>query len=121
MAALLTLLGQREGEADAEGEGEGEAKQTAMASFSCAGFQAAAVTAFASPSGMTPQMRGVERVAELRFDHSYAAIAVAGSVAAFRGDAGPSAWFGLPLFTVWVDRPAESEPNTSTYSKAEQK
>lgn len=115
LTALLTLLGQREGDADAE------AKQTAMASFSCTGFQAAAITAFASPSGRAPQMHGVERVAELRFDHPYAAIAVAGSVAAFLGDAGPSAWFGLPLFTVWVDRPAESEPDTSTCSTGEQK
>lgn len=107
-AALSALCGLLDPKAAAAGA---EAAQTAVASYTRSGFRAAAITAFAAPSGTSrpPREHGVERVADLRFDHPHAAIALAGRAASFLGDATQSPWFGLPLFTVWVDRPAEAE------------
>ncbi len=88
-----------------------EAVQTAVASFTRYGFEAAAITAFAVPASLRrpPAKRGVERTATLRFDHPYAAIAVAGRPPfAEQAPADPS-FTGLPLFSAWVNDPEEAE------------
>lgn len=97
------------------------ATQTAVASYTRSGFQAAAITAFVAFSGISrpAQRRGVERVADLRFDHPHSAIALAGSADSFLGHAAPSPWFGLPLFTAWIDQAAEvNDPAATSERKA---
>ena len=92
------------------------AMQTAVASFTRYGFEAAAITAFAVRTSAirAPRETGIERTATLRFDHPYAAIAIAGSptvptsAGAVRHDRS-SAFAGLPLFSVWVQEPQEAE------------
>jgi hypothetical protein len=93
-----------------------EAVQTATASFTRYGFEAAAVTAFAvsAAAARPPMARVPERTAILRFDHPYAAVAVAGTLSAEQaaGEGGPAAgasFTGLPVFTAWVDEPEEPE------------
>jgi hypothetical protein len=90
------------------------ARQTATASFTRYGFKAAAVTAFgiAQSSRRDPDQAGVERTAVLRFDHPYAAVAIAGPpmrrpspVEIRRAHLGFS---GLPLFSAWVYDPTEA-------------
>ena len=92
------------------------AKQTALASFTRHGFEAAAVTAFGvrTSAALRIERRVVERRAVLRFDHPYAAVAIAGRPAVPRGprDAPglPGAPLsGLPLFSAWVHEPIEPE------------
>jgi hypothetical protein len=85
-------------------EDETEAAQTALASFSRYGFEAAAVTSFMlrTSARRAPQETGIERTAILRFDHPYAAIAVAqGSFA------------GLPLFSAWIQEPEEAQDGSA--------
>ena len=81
------------------------AKQAAVAAFSRFGFEAAAVTAFARATSRysPPVHTGRMRTATLRFDHPYAAVAIAGDPQR------ASAWLGLPLFTAWVSEPEEPE------------
>jgi hypothetical protein len=78
-----------------------EAAQAAMARYSRTGFEAAAVTALAAVSAHWH--RGAGRIAELRFGHPYAVVAVA-------VDRQASAWRGLPVFSAWVTEPADAEP-----------
>ncbi|GAA4736097.1 hypothetical protein [Phytohabitans rumicis] len=73
-----------------------EARQAAVAAYSRYGFEAAAVTGFASVTS-APSLRAV-RVAELRFGHPYAVVAVA-----TQRDDGP--WGGVPVFSAWVSEP----------------
>jgi hypothetical protein len=87
------------------------ATQAAVASFSRYGFEAAAVTALGIRRAAlrAPGQRSVERSAVLRFDHPFAAVAVAG-----RGGGGAppgerTAFAGLPLFSAWVTDPIEPE------------
>lgn len=103
-AALLVMQSQL-GEWDPTGPTE--AKQTAVASFTRFGFEAAAITYMAMRASMQrpPPHRGLLRTATLRFDHPYAAVAIAGDPQRI------STWRGLPLFTAWVDSPAEPEDN----------
>jgi hypothetical protein len=108
--ALATM-----GELISDPAGGTEATQAALASFTRYGFEAAAVTVFARTSAAVrvPDQRGTERTAILRFDHPYAALAIAGGPA----PSGPtcrraktcSSFTGLPLFTVWVAVPEEVE------------
>ncbi|MEU4425842.1 hypothetical protein AB0F81_34920 [Actinoplanes sp. NPDC024001] len=77
---------------------EFEAKQAAMARFGRYGFEAAAVTGFATLTSM-PAERAV-RFAELRFAHPYAVVAVTDQ---------PGPWQGVPVFSAWVAEP-EDEP-----------
>ncbi len=78
-----------------------QARQAVMANYSRTGFEAAAVTALALEHGRSghPDSR---RVAELRFGHPYAAIAVAAD-----GDGTP--WRGVPVFSAWVAEPADAK------------
>lgn len=87
-----------------------EAIQAAVASFTRYGFEAAAVTAFAidSSARRAPAQRRVERTAVLRFDHPYAALAIAGrAVQQPQGTASnhQGLWHGLPLFSAWIHEP----------------
>ena len=91
-----------------------EAVQAAVAAFTRYGFEAAAITAFgvrASSRGV-PRETVIERTAVLRFDHPYAAIAIAGWPTSPQ-PAGPtrlsSAFAGLPLFSAWVQQPQEPQ------------
>jgi hypothetical protein len=92
------------------------ARQAAVASFTRYGFEAAAVTAFGFRASSAPRSHGrtIERSAVLRFDHPYAAVAVAGRPAAPRGpkDApgvAATRFPGLSLFSAWVHEPIEPE------------
>ncbi|RLK25029.1 hypothetical protein DER29_3014 [Micromonospora sp. M71_S20] len=82
---------------------EFEAAQAAMARYGRYGFEAAAVTAFGATLSLPPE--GVARVAELRFGHPYAVVAVATDERAGDGAAGP--WHGVPVFSAWVADPEE--------------
>lgn len=75
-----------------------EVAQAAVARFGRFGFEAAAVTAFGVAAGLPPE--GIARVAELRFGHPYAVVAVATD-----GAGGP--WHGVPVYSAWVAEPAE--------------
>jgi hypothetical protein len=104
----------------ARADDECDAAQTAIASYTRYGFEAAAVTAMAirTAAVRVPSQRTVQRSAVLRFDHPYAAVAIAGRPAASGGAArssgagspGQASGFaGLPLFSVWVAEPTEPE------------
>ncbi|MEV0002870.1 hypothetical protein AB0H28_11350 [Micromonospora sp. NPDC050980] len=74
------------------------AAQSAVARFGRYGFEAAAVTAFGMVAGLPPE--GVARVADLRFAHPYAVVAVATDPAG-----GP--WHALPVYSAWVRDPED--------------
>ncbi|MEU1761932.1 hypothetical protein ACFYPF_23110 [Micromonospora sp. NPDC005223] len=75
-----------------------DAAQSAVARFGRYGFEAAAVTAFGMVAGLPPE--GIARVAELRFGHPYAVVAVTTDPAG-----GP--WHALPVYSAWVADPEE--------------
>lgn len=75
-----------------------EVRQTAVARFGRFGFEAAALTGMAMAVALPPE--GVARIAELRFGHPYAVVAVA------TDDAG-GPWHGVPVYSAWVAEPAE--------------
>lgn len=113
LEALLALVGPRRTDLTT-------AVQTAAASFTRYGFEAAAATTFAASASAArlPTQRATERSAVLRFDHPHAVVAVAGRLSVAGGAAGGaaeaasppgSAWAGLPVFTAWVDEPDEPE------------
>ena len=108
LEALRQSIGPRPGDRT-------EAAQTTVASFTCHGFEAAAITAFAVLASLArpPGERGVERAATLRFDHPYAAIAVAGRAPFPEHAPGPS-FTGLPLFSAWVNDPEEADGDPKT-------
>jgi hypothetical protein len=105
--ALLALIG------PSPAGDQCDAVQSAIASYTQTGFEAAAISSVAiTAAGMlrTPREKGLHRTARLLFDHPYAAIALAGSQSDFtRARAGHTEMFGLPLFTAWVAQPAETE------------
>jgi len=87
---------------------ESDAVQSAIASYTPTGFEAAAIAAFARAAGAPPTEWGLQRRARLIFDHPYAAIALAGTTSDFtRARAGHTEMFCLPLFSVWVAEPGE--------------
>jgi Serpin (serine protease inhibitor) len=92
-----------------------EAKQRAVASYTRYGFEAAAVSVFAialgGPATSPGQRRenGILRTARLLFDHPHAAIALAGNGSLTGIPGSRREWFGLPLFTAWVESPQEVE------------
>jgi len=75
-----------------------KAVQSAVARYGRYGFEAAAVTALAVAMGLPP--RRTVRVAELRFGHPYAVVAVA-------TDSAGGPWHGLPVYSAWVAQPQE--------------
>ena len=86
------------------------AGQSAVATYSRIGFEAAAVTSFAVATSAPRMVQGLRRTAELRFGHPFAVVAVAvdddplGFVR--KADYGP--WHGMPVFSAWVAEPAEA-------------
>jgi hypothetical protein len=86
-----------------------DARQAAMARYSRTGFEAAATTAMAAR--VAARIPARHRVAELRFAHPYAVVAVATDAAADRGQppraVGP--WHGLPVFSAWVSEPDDAD------------
>jgi hypothetical protein len=100
-AALADLLGLR--------DYWYEAKQSAVARYSRIGFEAAAATAFAV--GESLQLHhGVQRVAELRFGHPFAVVAVTrrGHLDREAAAAPPAPWHGLPVFSAWITTPDDT-------------
>ncbi|MFC0506975.1 hypothetical protein [Micromonospora costi] len=79
-----------------------EAAQAATARYGRYGFEAAAVTAFAAATGLPPE--GVARIAELRFGHPYAVVAVTTDT---RDGLPAGPWHGLPVYSAWVAEPSE--------------
>jgi hypothetical protein len=101
LAVLRRLIGPRPDDDTA-------AVQTAVASFTRYGFAAAAITTLswgAVAGRVPPSELGVERSATLRFDHPYAAIAMAGRAPTTEPD--KSAFTGLPLFSAWINNPTD--------------
>jgi Serpin (serine protease inhibitor) len=99
------------------GEDPWKAAQAAMARYSRTGFEAAAVTAVAAMMAAFLPRPGVHRVAELRFAHPYAVVAVArqpgtragpGSGAESGPGSGPGPWHGVPVFSAWVADPSDA-------------
>ena len=107
LGALLKLIGPNQ-----TGD-EYRAVQSAIASYTSKGFEAAAITALgvrAAAAFRRAEEKGLRRTARLFFDHPYAAIALAGRTSDFtRHRAGHTELFGLPLFSVWVNEPREPE------------
>lgn len=93
------------------GEYRYRAQQTAMARYTRLGFEAAAVTAHAMASSMPRRRIGTRRIAELRFAHPFAVVAVTigDQHARAREHAKGRAWHGLPVFSAWVMEPDEAE------------
>ncbi|WP_431975763.1 hypothetical protein [Micromonospora haikouensis] len=84
------------------GAGDVRARQAVAARYDRYGFAAAAVTGMFARVSLPPL--GVARVAELRFGHPYAVVAVATDR---RGDVvGP--WHGVPVFSGWVAEPDDA-------------
>ena len=85
-----------------------EAKQAVQATYSRTGFEAAAVTAVGVSLSAMPLLRP-HRVAELRFGHPYAVVALTTDAGdSTQSAAQPSPWHGLPVFSAWVAQPAEA-------------
>jgi len=81
-----------------------KAKQSAVARYSRIGFEAAAVTGFFET---TSAPSGVQRVAELRFGHPFAVVAVTRSEHLDK-EAGAAPWHGLPVFSAWITDPDDT-------------
>jgi hypothetical protein len=85
-----------------------DAKQAATARYTRIGFEAAAVTSVAIRSAARIPSR--HRVAELRFGHPYAVVAVATDPAAReRARSAVSPWHGVPVFSAWVSEPDDAD------------
>ena len=87
--------------------------QSVLATYSHIGFEAAAITKLVMTLGGPARKRaGVLRVADLRFGHPYAVVAVAtddhgrASIGALQTN-GP--WHGVPVLSAWVATP--TDPN----------
>jgi len=81
------------------------AVQTAAASYTKHGFEAAALTALSAPTSALHPPMTVRRTAQLRFNRPYAVVAIAQDPA--RQAPGP--WHGLPVFSAWVAEPSDAE------------
>lgn len=76
-----------------------QAAQTVVAHYTRLGFDAAAVSYFATLESSMAVLPGPRRDALLRFDHPYAVVATTG---------GPPPWSGLPVFSAWVAQPEDA-------------
>jgi len=115
LAALLNLIG-----TDPRGDTL-RAVQSARASYSTVGFEAAAADVFfleaRGISRRRPDQSVIERRVKLLFDHPYAALALAGGSNDFRrARAGHSENFCLPLFAAWVAEPSEAQGEISPWA-----
>ena len=106
LSALLTLVGPHP-----LGD-EVNAVQSAIASYTPTGFEAAAVSVddIVAMGIDRREETGVRRKAHLYFDHPYAAVALAGRTSDFtRARAGHTELFCLPLFSAWVSTPQDPD------------
>lgn len=87
---------------------EFEARQSTVARYGRYGFEAAAVTGFATVTSVPPP--GVVRIAELRFGRPYAVLAVAIDRRWEDGETIRGAWDGVPVFSGWVSEPSDVPP-----------
>jgi hypothetical protein len=85
------------------------AKQACVARYSRTGFEAAAVTALAIAMSAQIRPMGVLRIAQLRFGHPFAVVAVAADDQAVQAkNRRPGPWHGMPVFSAWVTEPQEA-------------
>ena len=94
-----------------------EARQAAMARYTQVGFEAGAVTALAIALSAVVGRPGVRRIAELRFGHPFAVVAVGD--AEHRNSHRPvprNPWHGLAVFSAWIADPEEAtaEPDSAS-------
>jgi hypothetical protein len=83
--------------------GPAKAAQSAAATYSRTGFEAAAVTALMTRASRRPTPSpGPHRTATLHFGHPYAVVATTHA----RGD---NPWHGLPVFAAWITQPDETD------------
>jgi len=87
------------------------ASQSVLAKYSRIGFEAAAITGVRMLGAPPRKRAGVCRVAELRFGHPYAVVAVAtddrnGALISSLQTNGP--WHGVPVFSAWVATPTDA-------------
>lgn len=92
-----------------------DARQAAMARYTRTGFEAAAVTMVAGFLALRPA-NARRRVAELRFGHPYAVVAVTIDEAGAAG--GSPAWHGVPVFSAWVARPDDAADDSTAAGPA---
>jgi hypothetical protein len=92
------------------------ARQAAMARYTRTGFEAAAVTMAAGFLALRPAT-STRRVAELRFGHPYAVVAVTTDGTAASG--GSPAWHGVPVFSAWVAEPEDAADGSAGGSGAD--
>jgi hypothetical protein len=92
-----------------------DARQAAMARYTRTGFEAAAVTMAAGFLALRPA-NARRRVADLRFGHPYAVVAVTTDEAGAAG--GSPAWHGLPVFSAWVARPEDAADDSAAAGPA---
>ncbi len=87
--------------------GPWQARQSALARYTRTGFEAAAVTAAAVT--LSARLPVTRQVAELRFGHPYAVVAVATGPAPADSDRPQrDPWHGVPVFSAWVSEPADT-------------
>jgi hypothetical protein len=93
-----------------------EAGQAAMARYTRIGFEAAAVTSLYTARSALIRRPGVRRIAELRFGHPFAVVAVgAAEPQTSRRPLPRSPWDGLVVFSAWVTHPEDAaEPGSVT-------
>jgi hypothetical protein len=106
--ALLDLIGR------SPGGDLTQAVQSAVASYTPVGFDAAAISTFWLAAGR-PSQRALRRSAALCFDHPFAAVAISASNRDFgRTYSGHTESFGLPLFSAWIANPNEADEGATS-------
>jgi len=86
-----------------------DARQAVMARYTRAGFEAGAVSALGVQLSAQVPQTGVRRIAELRFGHPFAVVAVGDAEHKYSpGPAPPNPWHGLAMFSAWVADPEEA-------------
>jgi hypothetical protein len=93
-----------------------QARQAAMARYTRVGFEAGAVTALGVQLSMPAWRPGVRRIAELRFGHPFAVVAVGDAEHKYSPRPVPrNPWHGLVVFSAWIADPEEAtaEPNSA--------
>jgi len=93
-----------------------QAKQAVLARYTRTGFEAAAVTAVGVMMAMRPSHS--RRVAELRFGHPYAVVALTVDEQLHGVGSAPGPWHGLPVFSAWVASPDEAADGPQSSDEA---
>ena len=94
-----------------------QATQAAMARYTRAGFEAGAVAVLAVALSAVIRRPGVRRIAELRFGHPFAVVAVGADEHHDSYRPAPrNPWRGLVVFSAWVTDPEEAtaEPDVAS-------